>query len=167
MKILFIINPTSGATSNDSAILLIHKVAASQRIDFKFFYTSSGEDDELIQHQLQEYKPDRVVACGGDGTVQTVGRNLMHKKIPMGILPLGSANGLATALGLSEKLEDAVNLVFNGSKTVQLDLLKFNEKEICTHLADIGINAKMIKNYEKNDEKGMLGYAKYLFQSIK
>jgi len=167
MKILFIINPTSGATSNDSAILLIHKVAASQRIDFKFFYTSSGEDDELIQHQLQEYKPDRVVACGGDGTVQTVGRNLMHKKIPMGILPLGSANGLATALGLSEKLEDAVNLVFNGSKTVQLDLLKFNEREICTHLADIGINAKMIKNYEKNDEKGMLGYAKYLFQSIK
>ena len=168
MKILFIINPISGATSNDNAILLIHKVASSTQTDFKFLYTSSENDDEAIQRQLLEYKPDRVIACGGDGTVQTVSRNLMHKSIPMGILPLGSANGLATALGLSESLEDAVNLAFSmTARTVQLDLLKFNNKNICTHLADIGINAKMIKNYEEKGEKGMIGYAKYLFQSIK
>jgi diacylglycerol kinase (ATP) len=167
MKILFIINPVSGATSNDSAILLIHKTAAYRKTDFKFFYTSSESNDDLIQDQLREYKPDRVVACGGDGTVQTVGRNLMNKNIPMGILPLGSANGLATALGLPENLEESVNLVFNATKTLRLDLLRINKKEICTHLADIGINAKMIKNYKEKDEKGMLGYAKYLFQSIK
>ena len=167
MKILFIINPTSGATSNDDAILSIHKTAAQKKVDFKFFYTSSQSEDELIQGQLKDYKPDRVVACGGDGTVQTVGRNLMNKNIPMGILPLGSANGLATALGLSEDLDEAVRLVFRTTKIVQLDLLRFNKKDICTHLADIGINAKMIKNYEEKGEKGMLGYAKFLFQSIK
>src|SRR5688572_4325266 len=167
MKILFIINPISGATSNDDAILLIHKKAAALQADFKFFYTSSEHDDKQIQQQIKEYNPDRVVACGGDGTVQVVSRNLMGKNIPMGILPLGSANGLATALGLSENLEDAVSLVFNSSRTLPLDLLKFNEKHICTHLADIGINAKMIKNYEEKGEKGMLGYAKYLFPSIK
>ena len=167
MKILFIINPTSGATSNDNAILLIHKTAQQQKVDFKFLYTSSDCDDNMIQHQLREYKPDRVVACGGDGTVQVVGRNLIKKNIPMGILPLGSANGLATALGLSGDLEEAVHLVFNTSNIVQLDLLNFDKKHICTHLADIGINAKMIKNYEEQGEKGMIGYAKYLFQSIK
>ncbi len=167
MKILFIINPVSGATSNDEAILLIHKRAASTHTDFKFFYTSSENDDELIQAQLTEYRPDRVVACGGDGTVQVVAKNLMHKKIPMGILPLGSANGLATALGLSEDLEDAVDLLFNNSNTVLLDLLKFNDKHICTHLADIGINARMIRNYEANKNRGMLGYARHLLQSIK
>jgi len=167
MKILFIINPTSGATSNDNAILLIHKTAEQQKVDFKFLYTSSHSDDGMIQHQLQEYRPDRVVACGGDGTVQAVGRNLIKKNIPMGILPLGSANGLATALGLSGNLEEAVQLVFNTPNMVQLDLLNFDEKYICTHLADIGINAKMIKNYEEQGEKGMIGYAKYLFQSIK
>ncbi|HEX6224225.1 MAG TPA: diacylglycerol kinase family protein [Chryseolinea sp.] len=167
MKILFIVNPVSGPTSNDEAILLIHKTAAERKADFKFFYTSSDHVDDLILAELKEYKPDRVIACGGDGTVQVVGKNLMNRKIPMGILPLGSANGLATALGIPEKLEEAVNLAFNGSKTIDLDIVKFNDKQICTHLADLGINAKMIKNYEEKGEKGMLGYAKFLFQSIK
>jgi hypothetical protein len=53
MRILFIINPISGATSNDNAILLIHKRAISTRIDFKFFYTSSENKDAQIQNQVQ------------------------------------------------------------------------------------------------------------------
>jgi diacylglycerol kinase family enzyme len=167
MKILFIINPISGATSNDEAILLIHKIAAQKRTDFKFFYTSSENNDDLIQHQLKNYNPDRVIACGGDGTVQLVARNLMRKKLPMGILPLGSANGLATALELPNNLEEAVNVVFNSTHQIPLDLLEINKKHICTHLADIGINARMIKNYEEKGEKGMLGYAKFLIPSIK
>src|SRR3989337_1069345 len=106
MKILFIINPISGATSNDKAILAIHEKAASSGVDFKFFYTSAGNNDDAIQEQIKEYKPTRVVACGGDGTVQVVARNLMDHPIPMAILPLGSANGFATELGLSQKLNE-------------------------------------------------------------
>ena len=167
MRILFIMNPISGASSNDTAVLLIHEKAAATHVDFKFMYTSSENDDDRIQQQLTEYKPDRVVACGGDGTVQVVAKNLMNKKIPMGILPLGSANGLATALELPQKLEEAVDLVFSDAKSIQLDILEFDGRHICTHLADIGINARMIKNYEANEDRGMLGYAKYLLQSIK
>lgn len=167
MRILFIMNPISGASSNDKAILLIHEKAAATHVDFKFLYTSSENDDERIQQQLIEYKPDRVVACGGDGTVQVVAKNLMNKKIPLGILPLGSANGLATALGLSQRLEDAVDLVFSDAHSIQLDILEFDGKHICTHLADIGINARMIKNYEARGDRGMFGYAKHLLQSIK
>jgi diacylglycerol kinase family enzyme len=167
MRIFFVINPISGASSNDEAILLVHKKGAETKVDFKFFYTSSENDDELIQQQLVDYKPDRVVACGGDGTVQIVAKNLMNKNIPMGILPLGSANGLATALELPNKIEEAVNLVFDDPRTILLDLLEFDSKHICTHLADLGINAKMIKNYKESGDRGMLGYAKYLIPSIK
>jgi diacylglycerol kinase family enzyme len=167
MRILFIINPISGATSNDAAILQIHTKAAETGVDFKFFYTTSENNDALIQQQLKDYRPDRVIACGGDGTVQVVAKNLMDKKIPMGILPLGSANGLATALELPNKLEEAVDLIFDNPKTILLDILEFDNKHICTHLADIGINAKMIKNYEEAGDRGMFGYAKYLIPSIK
>jgi diacylglycerol kinase (ATP) len=167
MRILFVINPISGATSNDEAILLIHKKAASKHTDFKFFYNISGNNDDLIQSQLLDYRPERVIACGGDGTVQLVAKNLMYKNIPVGIIPLGSANGLATALRLPTKLEDAVDVVFDESKKILLDLLRFNDDHICTHLADIGINAKLVKNYEAEGDRGMLGYAKHLMQSIR
>ena len=167
MKILFVINPISGATSNDEAILLIHKKAAEKRIDFKFFYTTAENNDDLVQAQLQDYKPDRVIACGGDGTVQLVAKNLMNKDIPVGIVPLGSANGLATALRLPTRLEDAIDLVFDQPRRIMLDLLRFNDDHICTHLADVGINAKLVKNYEIEGDRGMIGYAKHLLQSIK
>jgi diacylglycerol kinase (ATP) len=167
MRILFVINPISGAASNDQAILLIHQKAASTHSDFKFFYTTSANNDDLIQSQLLDYKPERVIACGGDGTVQLVAKNLMYKNIPLGIIALGSANGLATALRLPTKLEDAVDLVFDESKKILLDLLRFNDDHICTHLADIGINAKLVKRYEAEGDRGMLGYAKHLMQSIR
>ncbi len=167
MKILFIMNPISGGSSNHKAILLIHERAAADQTDFKFLYTSAEGSDDLIQKELKSYNPDRVIACGGDGTVQLVAKNLMKKKYVMGILPLGSANGLATDLGLSQSLEDAVDLVFSQAKTIQLDILEFDNKHICTHLADIGINAKMIKSYEVGGDRGMMGYAKHLLQSIK
>lgn len=160
-------NPISGASSNDKAILLIHERAAADHADFKFLYTSAEGSDERIQKELKDYKPDRVIACGGDGTIQLVAKNLMKKNFVMGILPLGSANGLATALGLSQSLEDAVDLVFSEAQTIPLDILEFNNKHICTHLADIGINAKMIKSYEEGGDRGMMGYAKHLLQSIK
>ena len=85
----------------------------------------------------------------------------------MAILPLGSANGLATALELSDKMIEAVELIFHGQKTIPLDLLNFDGKHLSTHLADLGINARMIKNYEEAGDRGMMGYAKYLLQSIK
>jgi diacylglycerol kinase (ATP) len=168
MKILFIINPISGSSTNDKAILHIHEMAAKNGFDFKFHYTTGNDDDNAIQHQLKEYNPDRVIAGGGDGTIQLVARNLIHKKFIMGILPLGSANGLATALGVPQDPVDAVNAIVNPTENLQpLDLLKFNNKHLCIHLGDIGVNALMVKRYEESEDRGMMTYAKYFRASVK
>jgi diacylglycerol kinase family enzyme len=167
MKLLFIINPSSGRTNNDKAILHIHKLAEKREFDFKCLYTTGQEDDEAIEEQLSGYQPDRVIACGGDGTVQLVARNLIGKDVMMGILPLGSANGMATALGFPQDYIEAVNLVVHASHFIRLDLLKFNDKHLCIHLGDIGINALMVKKYGADDKKGMIAYAKHLLSSIK
>ena len=167
MRILFVINPASGKTSNDKAILRIHELAVQMGFDFKFLYTTGKNDDKAILHQVAVYAPDRVIAGGGDGTVQLVARNLAGREIPMGILPLGSANGMATALGISQHSEMAVDTVVKASHFIRLDLLKFNDKNIGIHLGDLGINARMVKKYDENNKKGMLGYAKHLLSSIK
>lgn len=167
MKILFVVNPASGNTSNNKAVLRVHEMAVLKGFDFKFFYTRGRSDDEAIRHQISEYKPDRVIAGGGDGTVQLVARNLIGTETLMGILPLGSANGLATALGFPQNAVKAVDAVIEASHFIRIDLLKFNGQHLCIHLGDIGVNALMVKKYDAENRKGMIGYAKHLLSSIK
>lgn len=167
MKILFVINPISGAKSNDEAILSIHKAAAEKGFDFKFLYTTGYKDDEALSTQIKEYKPDRVIAGGGDGTIQLVVRNILNMDIPLGILPLGSANGLATALNVSQSIEDIISHLTTNYKTIPLDLLKVNGKYICAHLGDLGINALIVKKFAEQKQRGMFGYLRHLMKSIK
>ncbi len=167
MKVLFILNPTSGNANNERAVLRMHQLAIEKEFDFKFLYTNGRNDDERIQADLANYKPDRVVAGGGDGTIQLVARNLLGKEALMGIIPMGSANGMATALGIPPNAVDAVDAIVTADHCIPLDLLKFNDKHLCIHLGDIGINALMVKKYEEDSQKGLLGYAKYLLSSIK
>ena len=165
MKILFVINPASGNKNIDKAILRIHALAVELGFDFKFMYTTGVGDDDAIQEQLNAYKPDRIMAGGGDGTLQMVARNILDRKIPLGILPFGSANGFATAIGIPTNPVDAVEMVVRAERTRPLDLLKFNDKHLCIHLGDIGINALMVKEYSEDESRGMLGYAKHLIAS--
>jgi diacylglycerol kinase family enzyme len=167
MKILFIINPNSGKNSNDKAILRIHELAIIKNFDFKFLYTTGRDDDQAIQQQLKAFRPDRVIAGGGDGTIQLVARNLVNSHLEMGILPLGSANGFATALGFPQNHIQAVDTVINAEHFINLDLIKFNDNHLCIHLGDLGTNALMVKKYSETADKGMLGYAKHFLSSIK
>ena len=167
MKILFVLNPVSGNKSSQTIILRIHEKAVELGFDFKFFYTTGNNDNKAIKDQIRKYKPDRVIAGGGDGTLQMVARSLMNTEISLGILPMGSANGFATAIGISQDALEAVDAVINASNTKPLDLLKFNNKHLCIHLGDIGINAMMVKEYEESDQRGMIGYARHLIKSMK
>jgi YegS/Rv2252/BmrU family lipid kinase len=167
MKILFVINPISGNKGNDKVVLRIHEKAIELGFDFKFLYTTGKDDEQNIRNQVKEYRPDRVVAGGGDGTLQLVARSILGQNIPFGILPLGSANGFATAVGIPKDPIDAVDLVVQTKNTRPLDLLKFNDEHVCIHLGDIGINALMVKEYGESDDRGMMAYAKHLISSMK
>lgn len=167
MKVLFVLNPSSGNSNNDRVILRIHQLAVEKQFDFKFLYTNGRNDDDRIASDLESFKPDRVIAGGGDGTVQLVARNLIGRNLLMGIIPMGSANGMATALGVPANAVEAANAIVIADHCIPLDLLKFNNSHICIHLGDIGINALMVKKYEEDAQKGLLGYAKYLLSSIK
>jgi diacylglycerol kinase family enzyme len=167
MRVLFIMNPTSGRRGNENAIEHIEELSKSDEFEFRIHYTSGDEDDQKLQRELRAFSPDRVVACGGDGTVQLVARNLLNVDIPMAILPLGSANGLAKTLALPMNYIDATDLAVRSKRVVPLDLIRINDQYLCTHLSDIGTNALLIKSYEESGDKGMIGYAKHLISSIK
>lgn len=167
MRLLFVMNPSSGTNDPDGIIRSLQTSAAKAGIETRFLFTTGENDDVAIKDVVLSFSPDRIVAGGGDGTVQLVARNIIGLQIPMAILPLGSANGLATALGIPKRLEDAMQIIIEQKKTIPLDLLRLNDNHICIHLCDIGTNALLVKNYEEAGDKGMLGYARHLISSIR
>lgn len=166
MKLMYVMNPTSGPAGNEDTSGMISEWCVRRGLDFKIFQTTGVDDDSSIRADLDSFQPDRIAACGGDGTVQLVARNLVGKKIPMGILPLGSANGLATALAIPKNVEAALEIFADSTRVIPLDLIRINDKHLCIHLSDIGTNALLVKNYEEAGDKGILGYAKHLITSI-
>lgn len=160
-KILFIINPRSGNQS----------INWEKEIRFYFknlnyfieIYTIEGNcDPEVIKMKIESCSPDQVVAVGGDGTVGLVAECLLQKNIPLGILPAGSANGMAKELGISERPSEALSLLTKGMiKTIHVTMI--NDK-LCLHLSDIGFNARMIEKFQSENIRGLWGYFKSTVQ---
>ncbi len=165
MKILFVINPVSGGKQK-------HDWEASIRDFFKNtphtieFYLLTGSNDKIsIQHHLERSRPDRVVAVGGDGTVKMLAEILKETSIPLGILPAGSANGMARELKVPMEIEEALRVITEGA-CKKIDVIKINEEEICIHLSDIGLNALLVKYFEGSKKRGMWGYGKAIFKVL-
>ena len=71
--------------------------------------------------QLLEDRPDIVVAAGGDGTVAAAARMLAHRRIPLAILPVGTANNIARSVGVQGSVDDVVES-WGTARRVPLDL---------------------------------------------
>lgn len=166
MKTLFVINPKAGGTNHEGTIESLKAVVKANDVDAKFHLTTGDNDEKHIKKQIDKFKPGRVISGGGDGTIQLVAKILLPYDLTMGILPLGSANGLATALEIPKDPKEAVERILRSTKVRAMDMLRFNGKHLCIHLSDIGVNALIVKKYEEGGERGLLGYAKHLLSAI-
>jgi diacylglycerol kinase (ATP) len=81
----------------------------------------------------------------------------------LGILPAGSANGMAAELNIPIDIEGALDIVLNG-KTRSSDVICLNGNHLCLHLSDLGLNAQLVKYFAENDSRGWWGYAKMLLR---
>lgn len=156
MQFLFIINPISG---NEDKSHLLRMVKAELKSDDKLtiFKTTGENDTEKIQQQLKKENFDRVLVAGGDGTIKLAAEAMGDHALPIGILPAGSANGLASDLDLPEQPKKFIPIALYG-KTRKIDAININD-ELGLHISDFGLNAELIKEYESSSLRGKLGYA--------
>ncbi|MGX6605837.1 diacylglycerol/lipid kinase family protein [Micromonosporaceae bacterium Da 78-11] len=103
---------------------------------------------------------DLLLVWGGDGIVQRAVDTLAHAKakIPLGIMPAGTGNLLATNLGIPADLEKAVDIAFHG-KRHRIDLGKL-EGEYFGVMAGVGFDGAMIHDADRKmkDRLGKLAY---------
>jgi diacylglycerol kinase (ATP) len=165
LKILFVINPISGSKRKINWERAIRKYFLTLLHSFDFFLLDGKDDATSLQYWIEKLHPDRVIAVGGDGTVSLVAEQLLGKNIAMGILPAGSANGMAKELNIPTDINGALDVILNGEIKC-CDVIKINDKEICLHLSDIGVNAKLVKYFALGNLRGKLGYALKIFKVL-
>ncbi len=164
-KILFVINPKSGNSRSVNYETEISLFAEKVKFEYKIYKTTGENDGEYIQQLLHNYKPEKVIGIGGDGTFNLVASELIGKEIPLGIIPGGSANGLAFNLNIPTRFFEALETNVTG-ESFPMDAILINDSYYCFHLGDLGINARIVKRFEKENTRGMLGYGKQLFKEL-
>ena len=98
-KMRFIVNPVSGGRRGD-IVEVIQRVLGGTGIDFEIVSTTHRGHAAILAREAAEDGVELVVAVGGDGTVNEVGRGLIGTNAVLGLLPIGSGNAFARALGV-------------------------------------------------------------------
>lgn len=165
MKILFVINPKSGTKKKEDWEAQIREYFKTSEHTMEFYLLTGKNDATSVAHHIETVKPDRVVSVGGDGTVKMVGELLQGTDIPLGIIPAGSANGMARELEIPVSLPEALTIAIEGVPR-KIDAIRINGKEICIHLSDMGLNAMLVKYFEGSGSRGMWGYGRALLRVL-
>jgi len=163
LKLLFIVNPGSGNDGLNFSELITEFFLSSEHTA-EIYELPKNCNLQLLKKTIAEAKADRVIAVGGDGTLKLVSECLLNTDTPIGIIPAGSANGMAKELGIPLDLNEALATAVNG-KPKKIHAVMVND-ELCIHLADIGFNAYLVKKFDALPERGMWGYAKAAWKAL-
>jgi len=163
--VLFVANPKSGKANSERLSEYISDYSKMYSYVWQLYFTKGTNDEQAINEKIRHFKPGIVVAAGGDGTINLVARLLIKTTIKLGIIPMGSANGFAYNLRIPVNIDQAMKIIFTATAN-PVDVLKINEQHYSLHLCDIGINARTVKRFEKENSKGLSGYGKQLFKEL-
>jgi len=120
-----------------------------------------GRDDR--EHPLGETHTDVIIAAGGDGTISAVAGAVKGTGIPLGIIPRGTANAFANALGLPTTLRGACDTILAGTTRI-VDMAECNGNPMIL-LVGVGFEAEAIDRADR-DMKNLLGPLAYVLAGI-
>ena len=155
-KITFILNPISGTISKAGVPELIDNTIDKDIYDYEIVFTErAGHATEIAAAEVAK-GTDIVVAVGGDGTVNEVGRALVHTNTALAILPCGSGNGLARHLMLPMNLKKSIETI-NKGVIHDLDYGVINDIPFfCT--CGIGFDAFVSMKFAEAGKRGPITY---------
>lgn len=165
IEFLFVVNNSSGTNQSTIWDKVINDFFKDKDHSFKIYNLPEDFDVTQIKDHITKYQPYNIIAVGGDGTVTMLANIIAGSNIALGILPAGSANGMAKELGISEVPAEALQIIIDGH-TKKCDLIKINGNKYCLHLSDIGLNAHLIKHFDEGKMRGKLGYALVILKTL-
>jgi len=161
-KFIYFINPISGTKGKILLLEIIKKRTAEKNIPFEILHTNAEGNYNYLHQKIIAEKITDIIVCGGDGTVNQIANALLGIDINIGIIPMGSGNGLAFAAKIPKQIDKALNVIFTGN-AVFIDSFYINKKFSCM-LCGLGFDAQVAHDFAKQQKRGLATYVK---QSIK
>lgn len=163
-SIHFIINPISGNGQNKLTLDTLYGVFKKDKFSVKIKETERPNQATELAQQSISSGADIVVACGGDGTVNEVARCLVDSSAHLGIVPMGSGNGLASALKIPKNTTEAL-CVIERHKRSKIDVGEI-EKHYFFSNTGIGFDANVINNYSRTKKREFVSYLKAVLLAL-
>lgn len=162
-RIFVVLNPVAGSCTAEIVRAAFERHFAADA-DYEIYETSGDDQIGDVVRDALSAGYQMVVAGGGDGTVSEVAEGLAHSDIPLGIIPLGTANVLARELNIPLDLDGACALLVGEHTITSIDAMQVGEK-IFVFQIGIGIDALMIRDTGRADKR-RFGRAAYMWTAF-
>ena len=163
-KMLFVMNPYSGMRK--ASRYLAEIIEIFNRADYEVIvHMTAGHGDATKIVESRCRGMDLVVCCGGDGTLNETISGILRagEKIPVGYLPAGSTNDLATSLKISSNVLQAATDIVEG-QPMPYDVGRFGDR-FFAYVASFGAFTKTSYTTPQS-LKNMLGHTAYVLEGI-
>lgn len=155
-RYFFIINPVSGKGKGTKLIPIIEKFCSQKNCNFEIHISQFSGDAKNLALKAIDSKFDIIIAVGGDGTVNEVASIAAGTPSVLGIIPIGSGNGLAREMKIPLDSKAALQFIFNG-EIRKIDTGTCNNHFFaCT--SGVGFDAHLAHSFLKLTNRGLKGY---------
>ncbi len=160
-----IFNPVAGQTNPEQDLEKI-KSKLESALTLEILLTSVDQDAGELAQQAIAKSVDLIIVSGGDGTLSAAATALINSSIPLGIIPRGTANAFANALGIPTDLEAACQTILEGN-TRTVDIALCNQAPMLL-LAGVGFEAETVAHAsrEAKNRFGTLAYILAGFEQL-
>ena len=165
IHIHFIVNPIAGSGDNHINIKFLQRYFNKDTYALVVKNSTYKNHAIVLTKESIVEKADIIVACGGDGTINEVATCIIGTPILLGVIPLGSGNGLASNLKISTNIHKAISII-KKQDIKKIDLGCLNDKYFFSNTG-VGFDALVIKNYEQSNSRKLISYVKGTFKSLR
>lgn len=167
-KVLFIVNPTSGKMTIKNKLFDVLKLFSNAGFESTVLMTEKSGDATKF---TEKYAPsfDRIISCGGDGTLNEIVTGMMSlkedKRRPIGFIPAGTTNDLADTLKIPKTPIEAAKAII-ANQALPNDVGNFNNTRYFNYIASCGAFSSTSYATPQN-MKNSLGHLAYILEGIK
>ena len=161
-KLIFLINPVAGTKSKEASQKQVIRKTKKAGLPFEILPTQASGNYSFLIEKIHTENITDVIVCGGDGSINQVAAALQGIPVHIGILPMGSGNGLARAAGIATGIGKALDIIYRG-KASYIDGFYINRHFSCM-LCGLGFDAQVAHDFASQSTRGL---ATYIEQTIK